>query len=205
MGLVAFALGVGLGFVGSIPAAGPLLFLVIASGLDGKLRRALALAAGGALAESLYVALAFWGFAGLLARHAELELGLRLAGAVLLVSLGALLLRKKQAAEGGERERAGAGFATGFFLVGTNPAFLATWSAVAAITYSNGWLAADPRRVPWLAAGSFAGVVLWFAAVAALAARHRQRFERALLAKLVRVLGAGLIALGLWVLVTSFR
>ena len=58
--MVAFALGILLGFVGSIPAAGPLLLLVIASGLEGQRRRALALAAGGALAESLYVALAFW-------------------------------------------------------------------------------------------------------------------------------------------------
>jgi hypothetical protein len=52
MAVVAFALGILLGFVGSIPAAGPLLLLVIASGLEGQRRRALALAAGGALAES---------------------------------------------------------------------------------------------------------------------------------------------------------
>lgn len=205
MGLAAFALGVALGFVGSIPAAGPLLLLVVAAGFQGQRRRALALALGGALAESLYVALAFWGFGGFFARHAELAAGLRWASAALLLALGALLLRKRTAPRDTRRGEQARGFATGFLLVATNPAFLATWSVVAGVLYANGWLAADVRRVPWLAAGAFAGVVLWFAVVAALAARYRERFDAPLLDRAVRVLGGALLALGLWVLVTSFR
>jgi len=201
---VAFVLGVVLGFVGSIPAAGPLLFLVIASGVEGRPRRALALGAGGALAESTYVALAFWGFAGLLQRHAELVSGLRLVSGALLIVLGALMLLPRRSRAAPKRE-AVRGFATGFVLVGTNPAFLLTWSAVAAVAYGHGWLALDAGRVPWLAAGSFAGVVLWFALVAALARRYRERFRRELLERLVRGLGVGLVAFGVWVLTSVAR
>lgn len=202
MGPLSFGLGVALGFVGSIPAAGPLLFLVIASGLEGRQRRALALACGGALAESVYVALAFWGFAGLLDHYGGLAHALRLSGAVLLFVLGVALVRRK-ASRAPAESGAARSFATGFVLVGSNPAFLATWSAVAAVLYSNGFLSTDPRRVPWLAAGSFVGVVLWFAGVAALASRHRERFDPRVLDRVVRALGGILILLAAWMLLSA--
>nr|HMR09200.1 hypothetical protein [Polyangiaceae bacterium] len=53
------ALGIVLGFVGSIPATGPLLFLVIDAGLTRDRPRAVSLAVGGARAESTNVAPAF--------------------------------------------------------------------------------------------------------------------------------------------------
>lgn len=201
--MVAFALGVLLGFVGSIPAAGPLLFLVIASGLEGQRRRALALATGGALAESLWLALAFWGLSGLIVRHPGLVLTLRFAGAGLLVALGVLLLRKRKPPATGGATSSLRGFATGFLIVGTNPGFLATWSAVAAVLYSSGWLAPDRGRVPWLASGAFVGVVVWFVGVAALAARHRERFDRRHIERGVRILAWVLIAMAAWVFASA--
>ena len=201
--MVAFALGILLGFVGSIPAAGPLLLLVIASGLEGQRRRALALAAGGALAESLYVALAFWGFAGLLADHPDLVLTLRFASAGLLLGLGVLLLRERKAAATAGAASSAQGFAAGFLIVGTNPGFLAIWSAVAAVLYSSGWLAPDPQRVPWLASGAFVGVLIWFVGVAALAGRHRERFGRQHITRGVRIVGWVLLALAAWMLISA--
>jgi len=202
VGVLALALGIVLGFAGSIPAAGPLLFLVLASGLEGDRRRALALAAGGALAESVYVGLAFWGLAEVFARHEGLTLWFRIASVVLLAALGAALLRRKAASSQAARARARS-FVTGLALVGLNPAFLATWSAVAALCYGNHWLRPEREHVPWLAAGAFVGVVAWFAGVAWLAERYRERFRPETLARVVRGFGALLIALSGWMLVSS--
>lgn len=203
MAAVALALGIAFGFVGSIPAAGPLLVLVVAAGLEGRRRHALSLAAGGALAESVYVAIAFWGVSGVLTRHPQLELGLRFASGALLLGLGAMLIRRQQRAT---RAESGArGFVTGLMIVGTNPAFLATWGAVAAALYSSGWLTKDAARVPWLAAGALVGVVLWVMLVAALAARYRERLTRKKIAKVVRVLGAVLLVLGVLMTASALR
>jgi hypothetical protein len=81
-----------------------------------------------------------------------------------------------------------------------NPAFLLTWSAVAAAAYSVGWLSPGSGHAPFLALGSFGGIVLWFFVVATLALRHRDRFRPESLARVVRGVGWLLIAFGLWVL-----
>ncbi|MBK7585464.1 MAG: LysE family transporter [Myxococcales bacterium] len=206
--MVLFALGLGvvLGFLGSIPAAGPLLLLVIASGLEGRRRSALSLASGGALAESIYVALAFWGFAAVLDAHPHIVVTLRVASVVLLTVLGLWLVFKRRTAGAGPDAAPVAGnFATGFMLVALNPAFLATWSAVAAVAYGNAWLSADARRVPWLALGSFAGIVLWFLLVATLAHRHRERFRAEVLEKMVRGLGVAILAIAAWLSFSLLR
>ncbi|MCC6899283.1 MAG: LysE family transporter [Polyangiaceae bacterium] len=200
---VALIVGLVLGFAGSIPAAGPLLLLVVASGLEGRRRQALSLAAGGALAESAYVALAFWGVSGIVARHPQLELGMHFFGAALLLVLGALLLRRRR---GPVRAESGArGFVAGFVIVATNPGFVVTWSAVAAVVHASGLPALGGDRVPWLAAGAFAGIVLWFVLVAALAARHRERLTKNKIAKIVRGLGVVLLVLGALMTFSAFR
>lgn len=62
--VLAFVIGVALGFFGSIPAAGPLALLIVQAGLDGARSRLAALAVGGAVAEGLS-ALRVWLLRGL--------------------------------------------------------------------------------------------------------------------------------------------
>jgi threonine/homoserine/homoserine lactone efflux protein len=200
---VAFLVGVLLGFVGSIPAAGPLLLLVIASALKKQRSRALALASGGALAESIWVMLAFGGLTRLFESHHELWTPARAVSAVLSILLGAWLVLRGTDETKPKIER-GTGFLLGFGLVGTNPAFLVMWSAVATALYSNDVLSPSISSAPWLAAGAFVGIVLWFAGVFLVAGKLGERFRPATLAKVVRVLGVLLIVTGIWLGLRAF-
>ena len=197
MGLVALALGVVLGFVGSIPAAGPLLLLVIASGLRAQRGRALALGAGGALAESGWVLLAFWGLDKMLDRHHAALPWFRLASGCLLVVLGVALVLAKRKPKRGATAPA-LGFATGFALVAFNPAFALTWSAVAAALLSTSWVAPLRSHAVAVAIGAFAGIVLWFALIARLAEKSRGRFRPESLDRVVRGLGVAVVLIGAW-------
>src|SRR5262245_13323641 len=197
MPVVALLIGVVMGFVGSIPAAGPLLLLVVASGLAAERRRALALAFGGALAESGYVLLAFWGLSGVVDRYARVVPAMWLASGLFLLALGVLALapRRRQKAE---KPAGAAGFAIGFTLVALNPAFLLTWSAIAAAAYSLGWIEPRAGLAPFLAIGTFAGIVIWFFCVATVAERNRERFRPESLTKITRAVGALLVAMAAW-------
>ncbi len=203
--MLALLAGVVLGFVGSIPAAGPLLALVIARGLDARQRDALALALGGALAESLYVAMAFWGLGQLFEREAAvLRWAAPVSGGMLIV-LGSLMLRRRQRAR---QAKSGAAtfaghFALGFSIVGLNPAFLATWSVVASALLSTGFAFARADAAPALATGAFVGVALWFACVARLAQRQRNHFDVRRVELAVRVLGAVVVVFGAWLVVSA--
>lgn len=203
LSLTSFLVGVLLGFVGSIPAAGPLLLLVVASALRKERSRALALACGGALAESIWVLLAFGGLTRLFESHRELWTPARAVSALLSITLGAWLLLRSSEETKPKVER-GTGFLLGFGLVGTNPAFLVMWSAVATALYSNGVLSPSLARAPWLAAGAFVGIVLWFSGVFLVAGKLGERFRPTTLAKVVRVLGALLIVTGIWLGVRAF-
>lgn len=200
--LMPVAIGVLLGFVGSIPALGPLLVLVVTRGLTADRRGALALAAGGAAAESGYVLLAFWGLSGLFARAPELVRAMQLSSAAILVVLGVLALAPRRASAA-RPSRAG-GFVLGFSLVALNPAFALTWSAVAGAVYSLGLLEPRAGRAPWLALGAFAGIVLWFALVAAIAEKYRERFAPESLKNISRGAGILFIALAAWLVVRAF-
>lgn len=196
--------GVVLGFVGSIPAAGPLLALVIVRGLQARRRDALALALGGALAESGYVALAFWGHAHVIEGREALARWATLASGALLVAFGGFLLRRR-AGVGATRSTptASAGhFAAGFTIVALNPAFLAFWSVVASALHGAGVPIAAASPV-LLAVGALCGVVLWFALVAGIAQRQRERFAPERLAVVVRVLGGVVVLFGCWLLLRA--
>jgi threonine/homoserine/homoserine lactone efflux protein len=196
---VAFLVGVLLGFVGSIPAAGPLLLLIVASALARQRARALALACGGALAESVYVLVAFGGLPELLERTEGIAGPLGIASAVLSILLGVWLL-VRGGSEGEPRVQKSSGFLLGFTLVATNPAFLITWTAVASALYSHEILTRSSARAPWLAAGAFLGIVLWFAFVFAVAQKLGERFQPRTLQNVVRGLGVLLIVAGVWLL-----
>lgn len=203
MALLGLLLGIALGFVGSIPAAGPLLMLVIASGLQAERGRALALGAGGALAESAWVLLAFWGLGRTFDRYQAALPWLSLVSGGLLVVLGlALVVRRRKPRRGVSAPALG--FATGFGLVAFNPGFAITWSAVAGALLSTRWLAPLTASAVSIAIGSFLGILLWFAMMARLAEKSRGRFRPASLDRVVRWLGVAVALIGLWLVVQRF-
>ena len=193
----ALLIGIALGFFGSIPAAGPLLFLVIDAGLSRDRTRALALAVGGALAEAIYVAMAFTGAGELLQFFPVSPRTLKLASAILVVLLGVWILRPQISGDSKKPARLrSTAVLTGFFLVLLNPGFFAFWSAIAAFVYAGGIVAVAVQNTASLAVGSAVGIVLWFSTVYAVATRATKSVSDVRLQALRRVVGVVLIALG---------
>jgi len=165
--LLAIAIGVGLGYLGSIPAAGPLAMLIAASALDGDRPRALRLALGGAVAEGIWAAIALLGVQQLIAAYPRALIGLQIVSAIVLIVLGASMLRPRERKN--EQPASSAHVLLGFVLVATNPGFLVAWTGFAA-------LLASFHRVAYvgaIVAGAVVGIVLWFATLYAIVARVR--------------------------------
>lgn len=195
---VAFALGWLLGYLGTIPAAGPLAVLVVAASLRGRSRHALRLAAGGAVAEGIWAFAAARGLGYVLDAHPAIERALRVGGGALAIAMGlAIALAAPPKDESAARERAASSVLTGFVLVAFNPSFLASWLASCALLRAHPALATAVTRehAPFLAVGAVAGVVGWFATLDALIRRYRGRLA-AWHRRLVRGLGWTLAAVG---------
>src|SRR3954464_5291098 len=89
--VVAFVLG----FVGSMPVAGPIGVLVLTRSAEGRFRDELSLAIGAATAEALWAFLAFWGFATFAARHRLVLPISHAVTAIVLLVVGARFVRWK--------------------------------------------------------------------------------------------------------------
>ncbi len=199
--LSAVLLGALMGFVGSVPVAGPISLLVVAHGTRAP-RMALGVAAGGAIAESIYAYAAFFGLASLLSRYPGLQAAAGAAGALAMTALGLHFVLRKGGAEGASRAQGGAfarGVALGFGVTIINPSFLATWSAAFTVVVTSGLSPAlQPRAALPFSLGAMAGIVAWFALLIALLRRLGSRLSARTLDRLVRVVGAALLLLGAW-------
>jgi threonine/homoserine/homoserine lactone efflux protein len=204
--IAALLIGLVLGYVGSIPAAGPLALLIVASGLERDVPRGARLAVGGATAEGLYALVAFWGVGEALPRHPLLFPAARGIGAVLLVLLGFALFRRKRAWGAACRAAPRHGAALlGFSLVALNPAFLATWTGFAALLASLALLAPGPAVAPAVALGAFLGIVGWFATLLAFVRRGSARVSPRAMIGLLRIVGGALLLMGAWLAVDTLQ
>jgi threonine/homoserine/homoserine lactone efflux protein len=193
--VVGVLIGLLLGYLGSIPAAGPLAMLIVSAALDSERPRALRLALGGALAEGIWASVALLGVQQLASAHPRWLFVLQLVSAIVLVALGASMLRPR--ARRSEQPASHAHVLLGFVIVATNPAFLVAWTAFAAMT------APLHLRVAPVVLGGVVGIVLWFMTLFAIVARVRERF--AIVDKLARVLGVVVIGFGLAMIVRLLR
>ena len=199
--LVAVAiLGFAFGFAGSIPIAGPIAVLVLSRGLEGRVRSALALGSGAALAEAGYAYLAFWGFSGFLARYAWIEVASRIASALILTGLGVHFVRRSRAESTAtpalDAERTRRSFFLGLTLTALNPVLIATWTAAVAALYGSGLLQFDPAAALPFAIGACAGITAWFAVLLGMLQRFRMRVSHAVLDRVRRGMGIVMILLG---------
>jgi threonine/homoserine/homoserine lactone efflux protein len=201
--LIAVVLGFALGFVFSMPVAGPVSLLVFGRGLQGRGRSGVSLALGSSIAESMYAYLAFWGFSALLASYAWIEPLSRALTCVLLTALGVRFARMHTAAPSEAptitREL---GIKRSFFLgltiTALNPTLIATWSAVAAGVHSFELIALGAQHALVFAVGVGCGSAVWFAVLLWLLRRYKQRFPAATLDRTLRYMGLFAVALGLF-------
>jgi threonine/homoserine/homoserine lactone efflux protein len=201
--VIAALLGFAFGFVGSMPVAGPISLLVFGRGLQDRARSGAYLAAGAAIAESIYAYLAFWGFSELLAGYAWVELLSRALAAVLLTGLGIHFVRRSSPPptsgyapykEVGNKRS----FVLGFTITALNPTLMASWGAAVTTMHSFHLVAFGPGRALPFSIGVCLGITSWFWLLLGLLARYRNRFQASTVERVVRVMGVLLIGLGLF-------
>jgi len=195
-GLVACAIALVVGFVGSMPVAGPIAVLALCRAADKRFGDALRIALGAALAEAIYAGVAFWGFATFLARWKLVVLISHGASAVLLIGLGTRFLFWRSNVRSEEPDRRAGTVLLGFSISALNPTLLVTWSAIVAFFCSH-----DLGRPPAIIALPFglcagSGVAAWFVCLVALLRKLGQRIPKGAFLWSIRVMGLVLIVLG---------
>jgi threonine/homoserine/homoserine lactone efflux protein len=201
--ITASLIGFILGFVTSIPIAGPISILVFGRGLQNRGRSAIYLAVGSALAESVYAYLAFWGFSALLKNHAWIEPVSCALAAVILTALGIRFAAVRQrSAEHAQPEQATQGRKRSFFLgltvTALNPTLAATWPALVAMVHSFHVVTFTAAHALPFSIGVALGISSWFVVLIALITRFRARFRPATLDITIRAMGVVLTGLGVW-------
>jgi threonine/homoserine/homoserine lactone efflux protein len=187
------------GFVGSMPVAGPVSILVLERGLTRRFRSGLYLAAGAAVAESVYAFLAFFGLAALLGRYPAIVPLSQAAGAVILLGLGvALIWRRPRQPHVTPRAATHGDAVLGFTVTALNPTFIATWTAAVTTLYGTGLVPASTSLALPFSVSVCVGIVAWFAVLLALVRRFGARLSERSVVIAVRVMGAMLLGLAVW-------
>ncbi len=198
--VTAFVLGLVVGFVGSIPIAGPTAVVVVNSALDNRPRSGFEVAIGSAVAEAIYAAAAFWGVAALIGRYPVVIPASRIFGAAVLILVGIYFIRRKSQAHPRSSERIenrrGRHLLFGFTITIFNPTLAATWAAIvaalhAAFNVTKSSLSAIPFGL-----GAFLGIVGWTWILIRLMCRFRKRVRPSTLNGLVRAAGGALVIVG---------
>lgn len=163
--LSALLLGIVSGFIGSILVAGPISVLVLSRIAQHHDREGWSLAAGAAVAEGTYAALAGLGAKLLVGLEGMLATGGRALGALLVLALGLMLVWPTHLPGAPPKprvQRAGRGFWLGFMIAAVNPALAAGWAAAIAALVSWGLLSGGHLSAMAFGLGVSVGVISWF-------------------------------------------
>ena len=200
-GLAACAVAFGLGYVGSVPLAGPIALMVLSRAARRKFGEAFQIGVGAAVAEGLYAGFAFWSVTAFAHRSALLLPLARGATALVLVPLGLYFVFSRSAepsrADGQEEGRSGTAL-LGFTVSALNPTLFLTWSAAVGFLLSRQpqslW---EWNAIPFgVSAG--AGVASWFLTLVLVLRRYEGKVRRDVLSRVVRGLGVTLFFMGVW-------
>ncbi len=197
----AVLIGLLLGFLGSMPIAGPTAVLVVSKGLDSEARSGLYVWLGSAVAEAIYAFIAFRGLAVLLSRLPHLLAASRLFACAILAALGVYFVtRRKRSVDSAHQKRSPAGprsVLLGFTMTAVNTTLLLSWTAAIGIAHSTGLVRVDASNAFPFAGGVGVGIATWFALLVWLLARFRKRLTPQVLGGVTRGMGVALILVGI--------
>jgi threonine/homoserine/homoserine lactone efflux protein len=200
-------LGFALGWLGSMPLAGPVSALVVKRGLTGRTLHGLMVATGAALAETGWCAAALFGYGALLDRWDWLRPAAGAVGGVLLVTLGLRLALGRHLHEPGRdapttsRHGWAGEFILGFSIVTVNVSVLLSWLGVLAALHALGieMITRDARLQ--FVIGLPVGIMAWFSLLIWLLGHTRSRISHDWVGRALRVLGVVLSAAGVYALI----
>jgi threonine/homoserine/homoserine lactone efflux protein len=192
------AIALALGFFGSMPLAGPISVLVVSRAARREFEDAWRIALGAAVAEGIYAAVAFWGFATFLSRHAIVVPISHGVTAVVLVVLGVrFVVLAPQTARDASPNKTGS-MLLGFWISALNPTLLVTWSAAVAFLYSKGFRETSGAYAVPFGGCAGAGIAAWFFVLVRVLRSYKGKLARKRLRATVRILGVALVVLGVW-------
>lgn len=194
-------IGFVVGWVGSIPVAGPISALVLTRGIEGRFRAGVFIALGGGITEAVYAFVAFFGFSTYLVAYPSILPISSAAGAIVLTVLGITFLRKKGEEPESKfpvRESALKNFLLGAWICAINPALIATWTAFTTTLYASELVDVTSAHALPFAIGCALGISGWFMVLLLLVRKYRERFSHTTLALVVRVIGGLLLVLAAW-------
>jgi threonine/homoserine/homoserine lactone efflux protein len=209
--LFAILAGTVMGFLGSMPIAGPVAVLVLERGLVRRGREGLGVAMGAAAAESVYAFFAFWGLGTVLYGSPALLRASRLVGAGVMITLGLYLANRKSAPRVPQTEgdapvagRKRRGFLLGLSVTFLNPTIIVSWTMVTATVHSTGLVAPGLISAIVFAAGVGAGIVLWFATLLQLLHRFQSGLRPQTVDRVLNITGWLVVAIGVGLGVRPF-
>ncbi len=210
--MVAALVGFLMGFLGSVPVAGPIAVLVVSRGVAGKPRHGIAIAAGGAIPEAVYCGLAFLGMGALFNTYPTIGLAARALAGLLLFGLGFAFVRTRpESLEVGKKVREfqpdglAKDFLLGFTITILNPTLILTWTA--AIAAVSGFRIFDFSAMDHLVfpASAFFGIVVWFVLLLEIIKHSTGRFSNKSLVRLLRSMGVLLWGFAAFFLIAFIR
>lgn len=191
----AFGLGLGLGVVTGMPL-GVVNVAIVDAAIAGRVRFAIGVGLGGAVADTAHAALAFIGVGALITTRPELVRWLAVGAAILIVGYVVFAWRRRTTTKvTSDDSSLVRGALTGCALTLPNPGALAAWVAVAAAI----WPGATIASACVLALGVGIGSAAWFALLARWVSRVRPDHpaiaivSRVALVVLVVIAGLGVV------------
>jgi threonine/homoserine/homoserine lactone efflux protein len=197
--LIGFLMGVG----GSIPLAGPITMLILGYGLEGRIRQAALVALGSALPESIYAALALWGFGALVDEFKWVGPTSHAIAVLVLLGVGLFLIlrppssNESSAGTSTEGEGAKRHLLLGLSITALNPALIFNWGAAVTMIYSLGLVEPKPQFAIPFGLGVGTGILSWFTVVLYFLHRHHKRISPKARENLMKGMGILLFGLGL--------
>jgi threonine/homoserine/homoserine lactone efflux protein len=200
--LLGLLVGAAMGFVGSMPIAGPIAVLVLERGLVRRGREGLGVALGAAAGESVYAFLACWGVGAFLGAYPRVVPISRIVGACVLVALGIYLGTHRRAPRPdppaaarleGQKRR---GFLLGASLTLLNPTIIASWTVVVTAAHGAGLLVPGLLPAIGFAVGVGVGIVGWFATLLRLLNHFQRTVRPETVDRLLHVTGWAVVVLG---------
>lgn len=196
-----FPLGFGLAFIGSVPMSGPVAVLFMDRLLGGERATAALIALGGALVEAgIALGIAF-ALPQLFGRTQALVLVSLALGAIVITTLGLLLVLRPTLAQRFSGAGENRGFARGALTTLFNPTLLATWTLAVSTLYANGWLSKHFLSATAFAVGVCLGSLAWCGILIGITALRRRDVAPATRTKILRVMGGFLIVSGVFLCV----
>jgi threonine/homoserine/homoserine lactone efflux protein len=197
--LGALIIGLILGFLGSMPIAGPTAAIVASRGLENRASSGLAISIGSAVGEAIYAFAAFWGITALMGRFPFILPASRLFGCVIIVGLGIYFVARRASPPPDNHDEAKGlrNVLLGFTIAIVNPTLIVTWTAAVGIGHATGLLRASANDAFPFALGAGAGIVGWFATLLWALGHFRARLQATTLDRVIRGMGVVLIVTGL--------